>query len=106
MHFTNREKLNTELGWENIQTRINFLGLSLFQKIHLYETRPLIRCCTSKLDYEKKYLTRSKTGYLPYPQYGQKFKNSFFRFITNLFKPKNINIFLKALNWKHLTDLN
>ena len=78
MHFTNREKLNIELGWESFQTRINFLGLSLFQKIHLYETRPLIRRCTSQLDYEKKYLTRSKTGYLPYPNYGQKFRNSFF----------------------------
>ena len=32
LHFTNKEKLNSELGWENFQTRINFLGLSLFQK--------------------------------------------------------------------------
>ena len=40
LHFTNKEKLNTELGWENFH--FNFLGLSIFQKIHLYQTRPLI----------------------------------------------------------------
>ena len=43
LHLTSRDKLNVELGWENFQTRINFLGLSLFQKIHKYQTRPLIR---------------------------------------------------------------
>ena len=65
LHYTSREKLNLELGWENFQTRIKFLGLCLFQKIHLHETRPLIRKCKSELDYAKKYLTRSKGGYSP-----------------------------------------
>ena len=32
LHFTSREKLNNELGWENMQTRINFLGLSFSTK--------------------------------------------------------------------------
>ena len=40
-HYTSRDKLNNELGWENFQTRIKFLGLSLFQKIHLHETNLL-----------------------------------------------------------------
>ena len=31
LHLTSRDKLNVELGWENFQTRIKFLGLSLFQ---------------------------------------------------------------------------
>ena len=35
LHFTSQDKLNTELGWESIKTRIDFLGLCLFQKIHL-----------------------------------------------------------------------
>ena len=39
-HFTNKEKLNTELGWESFQQRIRFLGLSLLHKIHLFETQP------------------------------------------------------------------
>ena len=59
LHYTSRAKLNNELGWENFQQRIKFLGLCLFQKIHLHETRPLVRSCMSKLDYEKKYLTWS-----------------------------------------------
>ena len=41
LHFTSRDKVNIELGWENFQTRIKFLGLSLLQKIHKHETRPL-----------------------------------------------------------------
>ena len=32
LHHTSREKLNNELGWENVKTRIDFLGLSIFQK--------------------------------------------------------------------------
>ena len=32
LHFTSREKLNIELGWETIKDRIKFLGLCLFQK--------------------------------------------------------------------------
>ena len=32
-HFTSREKLNLELGWETIMQRGNFLNLNIFQKI-------------------------------------------------------------------------
>ena len=84
LQFTSKEKLNIELGWETIKKRIEFLGLSLFQKIHLHETRPLIRNCLSKLDYEKTFVSRSKGGYVPYPNYGNKFMNSFFPFISKL----------------------
>ena len=54
LHFTSKDKLNTELGWETIMERGNFLGLNIFQKIHLHETRPLIRSCMPKLDLEQK----------------------------------------------------
>ena len=91
LHFTNREKLNNELGWENFQTRIKFLGLCLFQKIHLHQTRPLIRKCMSDLDYAKKYLTRSKVGYSTYPNFGVKFKNSFFPFMTKCWNELNVS---------------
>ena len=53
LHQTSREKLNNELGWENMKTRIDFLGLSIFHKIHLQETRPLVRSCLTKLDFKK-----------------------------------------------------
>ena len=97
LHLTSRDKLNVELGWENFQTRINFLGLSLFQKIHKYQTRPLIRRCMSELDYSKKYLTRSRGGYSPYPNYGVKFKNSFFPYMSNLWNRLNVSTQLLEL---------
>ena len=116
-HYTSRDKLNNELGWENFQTRIKFLGLSLFQKIHLHETRPLVRKCMSKLDYDKKYHTRSKGGYSPYPNYGAKFSNSFFPYMTKLWNNLNVSTQvmmlpdfkvqlkkeLKPLKFKHLS---
>ena len=92
LHFSSREKLNVELGWEDFQTRVKFLCLSLFHKIHLFETRPLIRNCKSKIDYEKKYLTRSKGGYLPYPFYGEKFKRSFFPYVTSLWNILDVSL--------------
>ena len=100
LHYTSRDKLNNELGWENFQTRIHFLGLSLLQKIHLHETRPLLRKCMSDLDYAKKYLTRSKGGYSPYPAYGSNFKNSFFPFMTNLWN-NQLNFYLYMISKKN-----
>ena len=97
LHFTNKDKLNNELGWENFKTRIDFLGLSLFQKIHLHQTRPLIRSCKTQIDYEKKYLTRSKVGYTPYPYYGQKYKNSFFPYFTGLWNKLDVGTQLLPL---------
>ena len=41
-HLSSREKLNFEFGWESIQKRGEFLGLKIFHKIHLHETRPLL----------------------------------------------------------------
>ena len=85
------------LGWEDFQTRIKFLCLSLFHNIHLFETRPLVRNCVSKIDFEKKYLTRSKGGYLPYPFYGEKFRRSFFPCVTSLWNDLDVSIKLLAL---------
>ena len=82
LYFTSREKLNVELGWETIKKRIEFLSLTLFHKIHLRETRPLIKTCLTNLDYERNYLLRSKGGYLPYPNYGNAFLNSFSPFMS------------------------
>ena len=91
LHYTSRAKLNNELGWENFQQRIKFLSLCLFHKIHLHETRPLVRSCMSKLDYEKKYLTRSKGGYSPYPYFGTKYSNSFFPYTDKLWNNLDVS---------------
>ena len=78
LHFTSMSKFNSELGWETISKRSEFLGLSMLQKIHLHETRPLIRQCMPKLDFEREHFLRSKGGYIPYDNLGSKFKQSFF----------------------------
>ena len=92
LHFTSMSKLNSELGWETISKRSEFLGLSMFQKIHLHETRPLIRQCMPKLDFEREHFLRSKGGYIPYDNLGSKFKQSFFPHHTELWNslPKNV----------------
>ena len=45
----------------------------------------------SDLDYAKKYLTRSKVGYSTYPNFGVKFKNSFFPFMTKCWNELNVS---------------
>ena len=78
LNYTSKEKLYDELGWETIQKRIEYLGLSIFHKIHVGETRPLLKKCITKVDWENKQHLRSKGGYLPHPNYCIKFLNSFF----------------------------
>ena len=91
-HYTSREKLNFELGWETIEKRADLLGLNMFHKIHLHETRPLIRKCMPKLDFERNHELRSRGGYIPYKNYGSKFKNSFFPYFSGLWNsiPKSV----------------
>ena len=96
LKYTSREKLNKELGWETIQKRIEYLGLSIIHKIHVGDTRPLLKKCLTKLDREKKHNLRSKGGYLPYPNYGNKFLNSFFPYITKIWN--NLPTSVKSLN--------
>ena len=78
LHYTSKEKLNLELGWETIIDRGNLLSLSIFHKIHLHETRPLIRKFMPKLDIDRINFTRSKGGYIPFKPKDNKFNTSFF----------------------------
>ena len=105
LHFSSQEKLNLDLGWESIKKRIEFLGLCLFHKIHLHLSRPLVRKCLTKLDWEGTRKTRSKGGYLPYPNHGRHFLNSFFPHMSRLWnnlpnttKCKNLQDFKIQLN--------
>ena len=54
LHLTSKEKLNNELGWETIKVRIDYLGLCLFQKIGLDETRPLVKTCMTNRNFRDK----------------------------------------------------
>ena len=72
-HLTSKEKLNSELGWENIFKR----GETFFHKIHLGETRPFIKTCMPKVNLNTN--TRENFGYI-HPKYKDaKFEKSFFR---------------------------
>ena len=96
LHYTSREKLNIELGWESIKTRIDYLGLCIFHKIHCYATRPLIRSCLTNLNVHHEYNLRGKVGYQPYPHYNIKFQNSFFPYISKLWN--NLPLSLTCLD--------
>ena len=116
-HFTSRNKLNVELGWETIDKRADILGLNIFHKIHLHETRPLIRTCMPRLDFERQHVLRSRGGYIPFKNTGNNFKKSFFPYFSGLWNclPKNVqskNLFdfkeytnkeLKPPKYKHFS---
>ena len=119
-HLTSRDKLNNELGWENIQKRCEILSLNIFHKIHRYETRPLIRSCMPTPDIENKYPSRSKGGYIPFKKFTTKFNNSFFPHTTQLWNnlpnavkckdliefKKHIRSDLKPTRYKHFSRGN
>ena len=82
LHYTSQAKLEDDLAWESIAERASFLGLCFFQKIHLGETRPLIRTCMSKL---KSNLTSRSADfgcYQLFPPLGTNYSNSFFPHFT------------------------
>ena len=83
-HLSSRDKLYSELGWETIEKRADFLGLNIFHKIHLHETRPLIRSCMLKPDLDRKHMLRSKGGYIPFKNTKDHFKKSFFPYFCTM----------------------
>ena len=83
-HLTSQQRLNKDLGWETIQCRSNILGLNIFHKIHMKETRPLIWSCMPKKDLDRIHFLRSKCGYLPFSSKNAKFSNSFFPYFSKL----------------------
>ena len=85
LHLTSRDKLDAELGWENLSTRAEFLGLSLFHKIRRGETRPLVRTCMPTFNLNPRN-TRNPNPYNKFPaKLGYKFSNSFFPHFTKSF---------------------
>ena len=97
LHLTRSEKINIELGWESIKTRIDFLGLSLFYKVAMHETRPLIRSCLTDQIFRKG--SRQFGHFSKYPNYGTAFSKSYFPY----FSKKWNNLPRKVRN-QELTD--
>ena len=81
LHFTSRVKLNTELGWEDIKTRIDFLSLSFFHKIHMGLTRDLVTTCMPKLNARIRP-SRYQGNYTPLPYISHKYSKSFYPHYT------------------------
>ena len=79
LFYTSKDKLNVELGWESLSDRADFLGLTIFHKIHLQETRPLVFKCMSTLN---EFSSRSKGKYKLFPNLGANFTKSFFPYFT------------------------
>ena len=66
LKYTSKIKLNIELGWESLQQRHDCLGLSLFHKIHLGNTRPLVKTFMPEIQV-KTHNTRVSLYYCNFP---------------------------------------
>ena len=114
LNLTSQVKLEQELGWETIQNRATYLGVTFFHKIHLKETRPLIRrFMPPSIDFSE-YELRNKYPYVNFPFHTMSFSNSFFPYYTkywnklppsirckNLFDFKNeLSLLLKPKKYK------
>ena len=91
LHYTSREKLFAELGWESMKQRADYLGLTLFHKIHCKLTRPLVTYCMPELLARPQNL-RSDKVYQQLHVTGIKYRNSFFPYMTRLWNklPNNV----------------
>ena len=92
LHLTSQVKLEQDLAWETLSDRALFLGLSLFHKIHLCETRPLIRTCMQKLSITRHVRSNKFASYELFPPLGHNFSNSFFPFFTKAWNNLHINL--------------
>ena len=81
LHYTSGLKLNIELGWETLQTRFDCLGLGLFHKIHLGQTRPLVKMFMSEIE-RQIYNTRVYIHYKQFPYINKQFASSFYPYFT------------------------
>ena len=91
------------MGWEKISDRADFLGLTLFHKVHCNLTRPLLNSCmsgySSRIVNQKSVLTYSQ-----FPFKGVNFSNIFFPLMMHKWnmlhlqlKEKNIDEFKSDL---------
>ena len=82
LHLTSQASLEKDLAWESIGDRALFLGLSLFHKIHINQTRPLIKTAMPKA--KSLGVTRSSDSYnyQTFPPILKTFSDSFFPYFT------------------------
>ena len=90
LHFTNQNKLEEELGWETISKRAEFLGTSLFQKIHQNQTRHFIKECLPETNLARQ--NRNTNFYKKYPAQTSYFQKSFFPYFSKNFNNLDTNL--------------
>ena len=83
LHFSSKLKLNIELGWESLKVRYECLGLSLFHKIHLGCTRPLVKSFMPQLEINA-HNTRVAIRYKQFPYCNKQYSLSFYPYFTKL----------------------
>ena len=79
--YTSRVKLDLDLGWEDLSTRYEMLGLSMFHKIAHNNVRPLIKSIMPPLVNNNRN-TRSNDIYQNFPRVNEKYYNSFIPYFT------------------------
>ena len=95
LKYTSKQKIFIELGWESIEKRIEYLSLCLFHKIHIHETRSLVRqCLPPTIQYPR--FTRSNKYYNSYPVTNKDFCNSFFPRSSETWN--NLPFYLRNMN--------
>ena len=92
LHFSSAKKLFLDLGWETLQDRYDFLGLTLFYKIHNNMTRPLVRQCMPEPNTNNQYNLRNSLPYRQYKYHNKQFSNSYFPYFTKKFCKLKPNI--------------
>ena len=84
LYLTSQVKLETDLSWEPLSARVNFLSLSIFHKVAHNLTRPLIRKCMPILNCTN-HNTRNPSHFIPFKQKSQYFLKTFFPHTTKLY---------------------
>ena len=82
--FTSQVKLEKDLAWPSLSERADFLSLTVFHKITLNLTRPLIKRCMPSIRYNTTN-TRSSVPYNPFPYKHEFFSKTFFPYTTKLY---------------------
>ena len=77
LYLTSQVKLEKDLSWEPLSSRVNFLSLSIFHKVAHNLTRPLIRKCMPILNCTN-HNTRSPSQFVPFKQKFKYFLKTFF----------------------------
>ena len=83
--FYTSQVLFLDLGWETLQERHDFLGLTLFHKIRNILTRPLVRQCMPITNTNTQYQLQSSPPYRQFIYQNKQFIDSFFPYFTQKF---------------------